>query len=184
MNKKIYLKITVAAVMAALSIVLEKLSIPLGDGTYKITLYGFPLMFSSIFFGPVVGVLSGLVVGFISQLTSMWGLSPTSILWMLAPILWGTIGGLIIKLCKDKENIYNLKNIIIIVVVTSLSVSLVNSLVTYLDGLIMGYQVEQTYFNIIIRCLISLCLCVPYSIILYYLSNRLKHLSWQGKGII
>lgn len=181
MKSSLTFKIALASVMAALAIVLEKLSIPLGDGTYKITLYGFPLLFTSVFYGPLVGGCAGLVVGFISQLTSIYGISATSVLWMIAPVLWGTVGGLILKLFKS-ENKYNIFNIIIVVVITSLLVSLTNSLVMFLDGQILGYVVEQTLVNIVIRCLISLAMCVPYSIVLYFLCNRLKHLSWQKRN--
>lgn len=182
MNKKLQLKITLAAIMAALSIVLEKVSIPLGSGAYKITFYGFPLLFTSTLYGPFIGLLSGIVVGTVSQMTSPYGLSPTTPLWMLAPILWGTIGGLLLKLLsKFKGEAYKKINIVIVVVVTSLLVSLINSLVSFLDAFIMEYTFEQTFVNVVIRCSISLGLCVPYSIMLYYLCNRLKHLSWQNK---
>lgn len=183
MKKSLTLKIVLSAIMAALAIVLEKFSIPLGDGTYKITLYGLPLLFSGLMFGPAVGALSGIVVGFIAQLTSQYGLSITSPLWMIAPILWGGLSGIISKFFRKKENNFSVKNIILSVAVTSFMVSLVNSNVMYLDGMILGYVVEQTAVNIIIRFAISLALCVPYSLVLYFTCNRLNHLAWNNKPL-
>lgn len=176
MKKKLVFKITLAAIMAALAIILDFLSGRI-DMKFKITLYGLPLIFTSIMFGPLIGGLAGLVAGFISQIISPYGLSITAPLWMIAPVIWGTIGGLIMLLFKNKND-FKLYKIIIVVIITSYLASTANSIVTYLDGLILDYTVEQTAATIITRFVIATIMCVPYSIILYFLANRLKHLSW------
>ncbi len=176
MKKNLVLKIVIASVMGALSIVLEKFSFYIG-GTYKITFYGLPLMFTSLMFGPSIGLLTGIVVGFISQLTSLYGLSLTTPLWMLAPIIWGFCCGLLFKKITNQK--FTIINTIIIVIITSILVTIVNSGVMYLDALIFQYTIEQTIITIIIKCLISLCMAIPYSALLYVLTNRLEFLSWK-----
>ncbi len=175
MKKNLVLKIVIASVMGALSIVLEKLSFNVG-GSYKITFYGLPLMFTSIMFGPSIGLLAGIVVGFISQLTSQYGLSLTTPLWMLAPILWGFNCGFLFK--KITNHKFSIKNFGLIVIITSIFVTIVNSIVIYLDALIFQYTIEQTIITIVIKCAISLCMAIPYSALLYVLCNRLEYLSW------
>lgn len=175
MNKdKLIFKICLASVMASLAFALSFLKIDIGFN--RITIYGLPLMITSIFFGPFVGILSGIVCGFLMQLTSQYGLTITAPLWMLAPILWSTIGGLYIKIFKIKKP-FSLINVIIIVVSTSLLVSLTNTIVYYLDALILKYTLEQTILTITYRFLASLLMCVPYTFIIYNL-RRLKEYSF------
>lgn len=178
MKKNLVLKIVIAGVMGALSIVLEKFSIKVGP-IYKISLYGLPLMFTSVMFGYKVGSLTGIVVGFVSQLTSEYGLTPTTPLWMLAPILWGFLSGFISSRFKDK--CFYFINIAIAVLITSFVVTIVNSVVIYLDSLIFNYTATQAFIDIVIKCGISLGMGVIYTFILFLLCNRLKHLSWMEK---
>lgn len=178
MKKNLVLKIVISGVMAALAIVLEKFSINVGP-IYKITLYGLPIMFTSVMFDYRIGLLTGIVVGFISQLTSQYGLSPTTPLWMLAPIIWGFLSGFITS--RFKENCYSFKSVAIAVFVTSLMVTLVNSVVIYLDSLIFNYTTTQAAIDIVIKCAISLGMGVIYTLILFLLCNRLKYLSWTVK---
>lgn len=176
MKKSLVQKMCIASILSAISIILNILSPE--NSTYKITIYGLPLMLCSMLYGPFIGFLAGLVTGFINQLTSKYGLSITSILWMLAPILWGTVSGVILKLQNNKINPYNKLNIVIMVVLTSLIVTLVNSLVIYLDSIIFEYPLEMAVVDIFIKCGISLILSVFYSVALYILTNRLKKYSW------
>ncbi|MCI5939443.1 MAG: ECF transporter S component [Bacilli bacterium] len=178
MKKNLVLKIVICGVMAALSIVLEKFSIEIGE-IYKITFYGLPLMFTGVMFGYKVGLLTGLVVGFVSQLTSKYGLSPTTPLWMLAPIIWGGMSGFLC--CLFKDHAYELKSIAISVFITSLFVTIVNSVVIYLDSIIFQYTSTQAFINIIIKCGIALGMAFVYTFVLFLLCNRLKHLSWLKK---
>ncbi len=175
MKRKITLIIVLSAVMAALSISLDLLSLKI-DMFNKITIYGLPLMFVSVFFGPFVGLLTGIVSGFISQMIQ-YGMQPTTILWMIAPIIWGTTGGIYIKLLKPKKP-YSLINILLIVLITSFFASLINTLVLWVDSIIWNYTIEQTLLTIAIRLGIAAIMCIPYTALLYIITNRLKTYSW------
>lgn len=161
--------IVMAAAMAALSIILDYLSVR--TNVSKFTIYGLPLLITGILFGPWIGALAGLVVGFITQMI-YYGLTITTPIWMVAPIIWGFVSGLLAKLLI-KDNKLTIAKTIIIVVVTSLVATACNSVAMWLDGLIFEYPVSLTITTIGIRVAIALGLDVAYCFIIYLTYPRL-----------
>ena len=124
MRKKIIFNIVIASILAAMALVLEKLGIKIpllgNTTTLRISFYGLPLMIAGIIFGYKTGLLAGLIMAIISQLVlSEYGITPTTPLWMIAPILFGLLSGLIIKIFKDKISVIS---ILVSVVITSIFV--------------------------------------------------------------
>lgn len=166
MRKNEILKITICAVMAAVAIVLERfVSLDLGMGL-KLTFYGFPLMLVGILFGFKMGTLTGLVSGTILQLTSPYGVSLTSIFWALAPIGWGSISGLINIFFKKSDKFWCL---LIVVLITSISATLLNTIAMIMEGLIKGdeyYALASVLTNLPIRLLSMIILVIPYTLLI------------------
>jgi len=176
MRQKIIFNIVIASILAAMALVLEKLGIKIpllgNTTTLRISFYGLPLMIAGIIFGYKTGLLAGLIMAIISQLVlSEYGITPTTPLWMIAPILFGLLSGLIIKIFKDKISVIS---ILISVVITSIFVSLANSLALYVDGIVFDYDTKITFVLIMIRILSSIVVACIYIPILYILSKRLK----------
>lgn len=176
MRQKIIFNIVIASILAAMALVLEKLGIKIpllgNTTTLRISFYGLPLMIAGIIFGYKTGLLAGLIMAIISQLVlSEYGITPTTPLWMIAPIIFGLLSGLIIKIFKDKISVIS---ILISVVITSIFVSLANSLALYVDGIVFDYDTKITFVLIIIRILSSIVVACIYIPILYILSKRLK----------
>ncbi len=176
MRKKLIFNIVVASILAAMALVLEKLGIKIpllgNTTTLRISFYGLPLMIAGIIFGYKTGLLAGLIMAIISQLVlSEYGITPTTPLWMIAPILFGLLSGLIIKIFKDKISVIS---ILISVVITSIFVSLSNSLALYVDGIVFDYDTKITFVLIMIRILSSIIVACIYIPVLYILSKRLK----------
>ena len=176
MRQKIIFNIVIASILAAMALVLEKLGIKIpllgNTTTLRISFYGLPLMIAGIIFGYKTGLLSGLIMAVISQLVlSEYGITPTTPLWMIAPIIFGLLSGLIIKIFKDKISVIS---ILISVVITSIFVSLANSLALYVDGIVFDYDTKITFVLIMIRILSSIVVACIYIPILYILSKRLK----------
>ncbi len=180
MKKNLVLKICLCANMAALAIALDFISIKIGNDI-KITLYALPLMFVGIMYGPTLGLLTGLVSGFVMQIISEYGLGPTTPLWMLAPIIWGALSGFIYKLLKSKNTLINIG---IVVISTSIFVTLINSLVIFLDSKLMGYASTQTFLMIFIKIGTSLVMSVIYIFLLWVLTSRLTWLSFNEKTVL
>ena len=176
MRKKLIFNIVVASILAAMALVLEKLGIKIpllgNTTTLRISFYGLPLMIAGIIFGYKTGLLAGLIMAIISQLVlSEYGITPTTPLWMIAPILFGLLSGLIIKIFKDKISVIS---ILVSVVITSIFVSLSNSLALYVDGIVFDYDTKITFVLIMIRILSSIIVACIYIPVLYILSKRLK----------
>lgn len=176
MRQKIIFNIVIASILAAMALVLEKLGIKIpllgNTTTLRISFYGLPLMIAGIIFGYKTGLLAGLIMAIISQLVlSEYGITPTTPLWMIAPIIFGLLSGLIIKIFKDKISVIS---ILISVVITSILVSLANSLALYVDGIVFDYDTKITFVLIMIRILSSIVVACIYIPILYILSKRLK----------
>ncbi|MCF0117861.1 MAG: ECF transporter S component [Bacilli bacterium] len=161
-----------SAMFAAMSIALNYLKIDLG--VIRITLYSLPLLCAGIFCGPLIGSITGLVVGFITQLFSQYGLTPTTPLWMLAPLAWGAISGLFFNIIfKNKRESW--LSFIVTIVTTSLLVTLINSLVTFLDGYIFQYPTGLTLISIFIKIGVAMALCIPYTIIIRLVYQRVPN---------
>ncbi len=128
-HKKTYI-IALSAMLVALSLVIDLISIKT-DST-KYTLYALPLLISGIYFGPLVGGLVGLCEGLISQ-TLTYGLTPTTILWIIAPFTWGLLSGIISRLFKYKLSNFKLS---LTVLITSFVVLIINKICLIIDGYI------------------------------------------------
>lgn len=161
--------ISIASTFAALSIILDFISVRT-DST-KYTIYGLPLLFAGILFGPWVGLLTGLVSGFISQALT-FGITITTPIWIVAPAMWGFISGLLFhNLFKKKESP---KHIVITVLITSFTVTLINTLALYLDGLIYHYPTPYVIAQLGIRLITSLLLSFVYSFLIISVTPKIK----------
>lgn len=170
MKKKTVLKICVSGILAAVAFVLNNyLAIDLFE--MKLTLYALPLMICGMFFGPVTGLLCGFVTGFLCQLFSKYGLTVTAPLWMFAPMAWGSLSGLAMKLFR---NDYKLWKVVVSVVVVSLIVVGINSFAMIIDGLVFEYPTEFVLTKLGFRIATALVNSVIYTALLYLILNRLK----------
>ncbi len=166
-HKKTF-QIAIASTLAALSLALDLLSLK-GDFT-KFTIYALPLLLAGTIFGPVIGAFAGIAEGFLSQLIT-YGLTPTTILWILAPLTWGLISGLIAKIYKFKNTPIK---IFLNVIITSLIVVFVNSLALILDGLIAHYPTEYVYTMLLTRIITSIIVGIFYTICLIIIIPRFQ----------
>lgn len=176
-NKKLILEIAIVGVMAALAIVLEKFSFPKGNSYLKFTFYGLPLIIVGCMYGVKVGFLTGLVSSFVMQLTSEYGLSITTPVWMLAPIAWGTVSGFAYYLFKKKNTLFYM---LMVSLITSISATVLNTIAMLVDGLAYGGDFITSLSNILAnlppRLVSMIILSVAYALIMVILLNRLKFL--------
>lgn len=117
-------KIVWAAILAALSIVIDiafKMIIPLQ--TMGTAYYAIPIIIGAIFLGPKYSIWIAFISDFISVFIAGHTFFP---LFSLASTLWGVIPGFLLK---GKTN---LKRILIVVFLTHLIVTTVNSFALYI----------------------------------------------------
>lgn len=138
-------RLTTNAVGIALFILLSYLSVELV--VFKLSFASFPIIVVSLLFGCVDGMAVGGVGEFIHQLLT-YGLTPTTVLWVLPAL----VRGLIVGLYAQRHGFaLSLKQTAVIVLVSSLVVTALNTVVWYADAAIVGYPIEFTFVSIVLR---------------------------------
>ena len=91
-NRKIAVRtLAGCAMLAAVSIVLARLIIPMPNETTRFSLEAVPVFLAGMLFGPVPGMLVGFSADFVGCLFSGYGFNP---LFCVPPLLYGLCGGL------------------------------------------------------------------------------------------
>ncbi len=162
-------KLTVDALLIAMCAILGTISIDLGN--IKITLESIPIILAGLLFGPIDGMAVGFLGTFIYQLLR-YGLSVTTLLWILPYVICGLVIGQ-----YSKSNSYNIsrRQMIFIVIISELIVTTLNTIVMYIDSKIFGYYSYAYIFGSILFRYISCVLkSVIFANVLPLLVNMLK----------
>lgn len=86
------------ALLAALSVVLARMIIPMPNASTRFSIEAIPIFMAGMLFGPVAGALVGFCADFVGCLFSAFGYNP---LFSLPPVLYGLFGGIFQAwLCK------------------------------------------------------------------------------------
>lgn len=170
-NRKPVFRITFLALNIALYFALGFLSIRLPG--QEITFKGLPLVLVAIISGPVDGALVALCGEFLSQLFSPYGLTITTPLWILPHIVRALIVGLMMR-HKDVEN--NKNSWVLSVILSGIAVTILNSIVMLIDGIIFEYNANLTLLLIGIRTASSITVSIIYIIVIPLLIRPLKKL--------
>ena len=171
MKQNLTRKMAIASVMAAFSVVLNLISVRTDSSLY--TIYALPLLLSGIFYGPLVGLYAGLATGIIVQLFT-YGISPTTILWVLAPASWGLFSGFIAYLFDYKTNKFKL--LINIFACSSIALIL-NTLAMILDGIYYNYSYAYVFANLNLRILFAFIIAIFYFVVISVITPRLSKIN-------
>lgn len=82
------------AMLAALSFLLNMMQIQL-PGNLRITFDSLPVVVAALLFGPVEATLAAMIGEFFTQLLSPYGITATTLLWLIPPALRGLTIGLV-----------------------------------------------------------------------------------------
>ncbi len=121
------------AMLAAMCAVLGYIAVETNE--FKITFETFPIYMAALLFGPADAVAVGLVGTFIYQLLK-YGISATTLLWMLPYAVCALIAG---TFAKKYEFNLSAKQIMALTVLCELTITLLNTGVIYIDSNIYGY---------------------------------------------
>lgn len=164
MRKNIIFKIVYCSIMAAMAYVCTFFEIPIFN--LNITLYGIPLIFVGIVCGPVYGLLTGLIAGVLEQLK--WGISMQTFLWLIAPIVWGGLSGLLYNLLKKLIKDDKLYKKIIIYSITIIITAIIANLSNTMAMVILGFNSEPiTNISLFFAYAIPRLISIPIHIIIY-----------------
>ena len=178
-------RLALSGVLAALYLALCYLDISFGR--YKITLAATVIYFVSFCFGPADCFFVCFVGVFLDQL--LYGLTPTTLLWMLPPLLRPILINPITYHYGKKGIHMEDKKILSIslIIISSLLFSATNSLVFYLDSLIIGYPYKAVLLDNILQAIITMGTGALEAFLLFPLvkairkANLLPPLTWMNK---
>jgi len=163
-------RIALLSILIAIYVVLAYVGFMMSSNGWKITLEALPILVAGMLLGPIDGLVVGSLGSFIIQLLT-YGITPTTIFWILPHAISGLVIGLMAK--KWNFELTN-KRCVIIAIVSSIIVTALNTLAMYLDAKIMGYSVTILITEIIVRIVIDIVLSVIYSFILPPLLRSLE----------
>lgn len=144
-------KLTFDAVLAAMYFALSFVSVRVG-GNMKISVAGLPILVGALLYGPLDGFLIGLVGAFLEQLISPYGLTPTTLLWIMPAALRGAMAG-----GWAKHRGFDLKGweTALVIFVTALALTAMNTAAMYIDSKLLGYYSYAYVFGALAARLVS-----------------------------
>ena len=137
--------------LAMLVAVYFVLSVTLSINLYwiRISLDPLPILLATLLYGPLGGMTVGLLGSFLNQLLT-YGLTPTTILWMLPAVLRGASVGLMLGRGQPSR-----ARLTAAIVVSSLLVTALNTLVMYIDSVVNGYYSYAYVFGGLVTRVVS-----------------------------
>ena len=168
-------RLTINAVLIAIYVALRFFYIPFGDA-FRFTLASFSVIVCALLYGPVDGLLVGLLGEFLSQILGPYGMTPTTLLWCLGETLRGCTLGLCSKvflkkwlLATSQPDRKQIATLLACCAATGILASLGQTFALYVDSTLMGYYNYTMVFGvmiwrIVVYVLLSGCfgyLCLP-----------------------
>lgn len=162
-------KLVLNAMFIAMHVVLCYVSINLGN--MVITVSGLPIVIGAMLFGPTAGLEIGLIGSFLNQMIK-YGLTPTTILWILPA---GVKGLMIGAYAKHKKFKMTVAQMTFITILSAFVVTTLNTVVMYIDSKMFGYYSFAYVFGAIVwRYLAGIVTSVIYVVVIPPL---MKHIS-------
>lgn len=136
------------AALAALSFLLNMLELKL-PGNLKITFDSIPIVVAGLLFGPVDAVLAALTGEFFTQLLSPYGITATTVLWLIPPALRGAVIGLAAWGCQRRGTPLEQRTALCYAVclLAAVVTTAGNTAALWLDSLLMGYYSAAVVFG-------------------------------------
>lgn len=136
------------AMLAALYVLLNN-TIAIKAGNLRITFASLPVVVSALLFGPMESALTALLGEFINQLLGGYGITATTVLWLIPPAVRGVVIGLAALACRRTGRPLERRTALSygICVLGALCTTLTNTAVIAADALIYGYYSRAYVFG-------------------------------------
>ncbi len=166
-------KICACGALAALSFVLDLFAILLNTvfPAVKLPLSALPIIVGAVFYGPLWGAAVGFVGSLLGQILS-YGLTPTTLLWVLPAAVRGlSIGLLFIAFKRSmKYPVLALE-----ISISALMVTAVNTAVMYIDSKIYGYySFAYVFGGLLVRVITGIAAAFVFAVIVPPIIKFLK----------
>lgn len=155
--KQIVRRITGDGMLLAIYIVLSVITVKITPNL-QITFTGIAIIMAIVLYGWTDGILIALLGSFISQLRSAYGLTITTPIWMIPPILRAVVFGLFYHIYLKKGILLQDKKILFFVymAIAGLVTTIANTGAIYLDAYIFQYPVALAMVESIFRFISSI----------------------------
>ena len=185
MVKKTIKRITGDGMLLAIYIVLSTLTVR-ATPNLQITFTGLAIIMASVLYGFGDSILIAVLGSFVAQLRGPYGLSVTTPIWMIPPVLRAIVFGLVYEIYLKKGIRLQDKKIMFVVwaIVAGLVTTVANTGAIFLDAKIFGYPVSMAVIESAFRFLSSIAssiviglVCLPVIFAIDnagFLTNRLK----------
>ena len=174
MNRTKIKKIAFTGVLIGIFVVLGSY-LSINAYNIKITFQNLPLFIGAILYGPIDGFIIGFVGMFICQLISPYGLTYTTFLWCMPQAITGAILGYVIN--KHEIKVENNPKFWILIIMMHLVITILNTIVIYIDSKIMGYySFVYVFGSFVLRVLTSIVVGVIYACLLPIMLRIIKSL--------
>ena len=186
MSKFTVRRIVTDAILIALFFALSMLSVEIAG--VKLTFVALTTILAALFFGPVDAFLVGLLGAFLEQLLK-YGLTATTMLWVLPEALRGLLFGLCVfffakqftheKMLSQRKPYFYYGACI----VTGMLTSVFNTLVFYVDATLYGYYTYALIFGVLwYRLLLSIAVSIVLATVALPIFAALKKTKLLTKG--
>ena len=149
-------RLVINAVLIAIYVVLRFFNIPVGN-SFRFTLASFSVVLCALLYGPVDGLLVGLLGEFLSQILGPYGLTPTTLLWCVGETVRGGVLGLCTVLFLRKGLLSSEKpqriwvvNMLLCCVLTGILAALGQTFALYVDSKMFGYYTYAMVFGVLV----------------------------------
>lgn len=158
------------AMLIAMYVVLSLVA-TINAGNMKFTLDSLPIIVGAALFGPVDGMIIGLMGSFLNQMLT-YGFTATTVLWIIP----AGIRGLMIGFYAKHHNFdMSFKQTQFITISSALAVTAVNTLVMYIDSKIYGYySFAYVFGGILPRIIAGIIVAFVFGAILPHILKPIK----------
>lgn len=166
---------TTCAMLTALYVVLGMCA-SLNLGNMKITLDALPIIIAALYLGPIEGMIVGLTGSFFLQLLQ-YGLSPTTLLWILPAGTRGLLVGVFQYEIKKYPEMLKW-----VIVGSSLCITALNTVIMAIDSIIYGYYSHAYVFGALLwRISAGIVSSIIYAVIIPRILKRMRiNDIWKG----
>lgn len=161
-------RLALIGVLIALFVVLGFVAVDLR--VMKISFSGLPVIIGALLMGPLAGTEIGLIGELIAQLLR-YGITVTTPIWIIPPAVRGLMVGLY---AKKYDYRLSTRQLAFIMILSSIVVTLLNTVGIYIDSHIYGYYNFATVFGaLLVRILNGVLSSIVYLVIVPYVIKRL-----------
>ena len=162
-------RLAINAVLIAIYVALRYFNIPVGN-SFRFTLAGFAVVLCALLYGPVDGLVVGLLGELLSQILGPYGLTPTTLLWCLGE----SVRGLVLGACAmwflrkwllsvQRPTVKQVMLVFACCVLTGVLAALCQTFALYVDSRMFGYYRYEIVFGVLVlRVLIYAALSVAF----------------------